>query len=112
MAPAQRRSVYRLQSPPTPGDIRIHSKFGWPETLRIEFFPALSKLRTSLGHSPEVDEAALHIRADQSHAEKVADVQTLEAARQSSFNGRMQKTDPRAFDRCAGDNSIELFSNP
>lgn len=52
------------------------------------------------------------MRADQLHAEAVADVQTLEAARQSSFNGRMQKTDPRAFDGCAGDNSIELFSNP
>jgi len=66
----------------------------------------------TLGHSPEVDKAALHIRADQLHAELVTHIQALETARQSSFNGRMQKTDPRAFRRCAGDNRIELFSNP
>ena len=61
-------------------------------------------------NSLKVNIAALHIRVDQLHAELVADVHALKTARQSSFNGRMQKTDPRAFRRCAGDNGVELLS--
>lgn len=71
-----------------------------------------SAIRQSLRHSLKVDISALHIRADQLHAEPVADVQALKTALQSSFNGRMQKTDPRAFVRCASDHGIELLSDP
>ena len=66
----------------------------------------------SLRDSLKVNKAALHIRVDQLHAEPVADVHALKTTHQSSFNGRMQKTDPRAFHRCAGDNGIELLSDP
>src|SRR5665647_75113 len=71
-----------------------------------------SAIRLSLRHSLKVDISALHIRADQLHAEPVADVQAFKTVLQSSFNGRMQKTDPRAFVRCAGDDGIELLPDP
>ena len=56
--------------------------------------------------------SALHVRADQLHAEPVADVQALEAALQSSFDGRMQQADPRALVGCAGDDGVELLADP
>ena len=68
--------------------------------------------RCSLHHFLKVDISGLHICADQLHAEPVADLQTFKTALQSSFNGRMQNTDPRAFVRCAGDNGIELLTDP
>ena len=61
-------------------------------------------------NSLKINIAAPHIRANQLHAELVAHVHALKTARQYSFNRRMQKTDPRAFHRCAGDDSIELLS--
>src|SRR2546425_730009 len=51
-------------------------------------------------------------RADQPHAEPVADVYAFKAAHQSSFNGRMQKTDPGAFLRGAGNDGIEPLPDP
>jgi hypothetical protein len=65
--------------------------------------------RHSLSRPLKVDVSALHIRADELHAKPVANVHALKAAHQSSFNGRMQQTDPRALVRCAGDNGIEPF---
>ena len=63
-------------------------------------------------HAHKVDEAALYIRAHQSHAKPVADVHALKAVIQSSFNGRMQKTYPCAFIGCASNNGIELLADP
>ena len=48
----------------------------------------------TLHHSLKVDISALHIRADQLHAEPLADIHAFKTARQSSFNGRIYKTDP------------------
>ena len=48
---------------------------------------------------------------DQLHAEPVADVQAFKTAHQSSFNRQMQKTNPRPFVRCAGDDGIEPFAD-
>ena len=56
--------------------------------------------------------SAFHIRADQLHAEPVADLQAFKTALQPSFNGRLEKADPGAFVRCAGDEGIELLSDP
>ena len=64
-------------------------------------------LRFSLRHSLEVDISALDIRADQLHAEPVTYVQAFNPAFQSSFHGRLQQTDPRAFVSRAGDDGIE-----
>jgi hypothetical protein len=64
------------------------------------------------GISLKVDISALHIRANQLHAEPMANVQAFKTALQSSFNRRLQKTDPRAFVRCAGDDGIELLPDP
>ena len=66
----------------------------------------------SLPHPLKVDIATLHIRADQLHAEPLADVHAFITAHQSSFDGRMQKTDPCAFVRSAGDNGIESLPDP
>ena len=68
--------------------------------------------RLSLHHFLKVDISVLHIRADQLHSEPVTDIQAFQTALQSSFNGRMQNTDPRAFVRCAGDDGIELLPDP
>ena len=69
------------------------------------------RIRLSLHHSLKVDISLLHIRADQLHPEPVADVHAFKTALQSSFNGRMQKTDPRTFVRCTGDDGIELLTD-
>jgi len=50
----------------------------------------------------EIDIPALHIRADQLHAEPVADVQAFKTAHQPSFNGRMQQTHPCSLRGGAG----------
>ena len=71
-----------------------------------------SAIRFSLHHSLKIDISAFHIRADQLHAEPSADVHAFKTALQSSFNGRMQKADPRAFLRRAGDDGVELLPNP
>jgi hypothetical protein len=60
----------------------------------------------------EVNETALDVGADEFDVNLLAHVETLEPARQSSFNGRLQKPDPRAFVRGAGDDGIEFFPNP
>jgi len=59
----------------------------------------------------KIDISALYICKNQLHAEPVTDVHTFKAAYKPSFNGRMQKTYPRAFIRCTGDDGIEFLSN-
>ena len=62
-----------------------------------------------LPHPLKVDISALDIRVDQLHAEPVADIHALKTAHQFSFDGGMQKTDPRPLVRCAGDDGIEAL---
>ena len=66
----------------------------------------------SLHHSLEVDIAAFYIGAEQFHAELVADVHAFKTDLQSSFDGRIEQTDPRSLVGCAGDDGIELFPDP
>ena len=72
----------------------------------------LDQKRRPLPRHLKIDISALHIRADQLHAEPVTDVQALKTAHQPSFNGRLQKTNPRTLVGCAGDESIESFPDP
>ncbi len=45
----------------------------------------------------EVDESPLHVCVDQLYTNPVAYVEPFGAMRQFPFDGRMQKTDPRAL---------------
>ena len=56
--------------------------------------------------------SALHIRAEQLHAEPAADVHAFMAALQPSFNGRIQEPDPCSFVGRAGNDGVELLSDP
>ena len=60
----------------------------------------------------EVNETALDAGADEFDVDLFAHVETLEPARQFSFNERLQKPDPGAVVRGAGDDGIEFFPNP
>ena len=64
-----------------------------------------------LPHALEVDISALHVRADQLHTEPVADIHVFKTAHQFSFDGRMQKTNPSALVRSAGDDGIEALAD-
>ena len=71
----------------------------------------------SLGHptanpsvnSREVDESLLHVRVRQLHANPVPYVNSLKAAYQPPFHGRIKKADPRALGGCASNKGIKPF---
>ena len=64
-----------------------------------------------LTYFPEIDVSPINICVLQLYAELVTDIEAFKATHEFPFNGRLQKTDPCPFDRCASDDRIELFSN-
>ena len=102
-------------TPRTPTTLSLYAlcqtKYENWEILGLFFVPE-REWRPYLSRLCKVNESSFHIGADQLDAELMADVQTFKTARQSTFNGRMQDTDPGAFGRCAGDDGIELLADP
>ena len=62
-------------------------------------------------HACEIDEAALHVRVQELHANRVADVESLEALHQASFGERLRDAHPRALVGGPGDHGIELLAD-
>src|SRR5437870_4808063 len=57
----------------------------------------------------EVDETSLGVDADQLHAHLVADIESIEAVHDLSFDGRMEDAHPCSFWTGAGDDALEVL---
>ena len=63
-------------------------------------------------HPLEIDEPAFHVDRRQLHAYFRADVHAFESPNDPSFDGKCEKSGPRALGRRARDERIELFAQP
>ena len=70
----------------------------------------LSLIQSS--HLFEVDESGLHVRMNKLNTDSVAYIDAMKTLHELAFNGWMGKAHPCAFRRGAGDDSIEIFSDP
>ena len=58
----------------------------------------------------EIDEPALHVRADELDVHPIADVETLEPADHPAFHHRLDDAHPRPLLRRAGDDRVEALA--
>src|SRR5579864_4878014 len=79
--------------------------------LSRRFLPRSRLLNRTSVHPREVDEAMLHIRADQFHADPIADVETLEPTHHSALDRRADNAHPDALLRGPSDDPFKPLAD-
>ena len=76
--------------------------------------PNCNKVREPLGWDTlpfEINEAALDVGVDESHAHGVADVGALRSSNESAFSGRLEDADPSSLGRGSCDDAFEVIAD-